>query len=585
MGVAGKHPMWVFQSHFRIAVKAAAEGVFNLLDPSLRPHVFLVGFLHDKTGNRPPVCVEPDDDSYPPALFQAVPERAQEHFHQPTDSVWVHPDRSVEDEYERRRFRACLGHALYQVLEKHADPAQWVTSCSAVMEVQSYLVSVVLQLSRAAYDSWPRLKKDVDEEQCGLKTSLIDATVYEFLEFCTQELSKPNPGQSLLLSKEYPEIVRAAGKSFMYTASNAGKNFSGLHGLFEACNTISSLRYEGAEGVGQLVVAPEDHPGVVKDIELLTPIPITDLRAARKMLELASDQQCLLCDSANVYALGHIATTYDPARENLFVIKFLQYHMWELWHDRAPLMRVTYGEPRLPRPEFDVDVFKRKVARIFPGLSVPEVNHLADLARAASRQRNGTMLVISTQAESEAARLENQCVRIRPKRLKPEALELVTAIDGAVLVDTSGACHAIGVILDGLASPKGTSSRGARYNSAVRYVYSRVNCLAIVISEDGMIDFVPDLRPQVRRSKVDGALSQLRAVCADASVDSAKLQNVMGWLSHYRFYLSQADCEEVNRLWRLGKERVGRDELRRLYDDFVPDPEMNPTYYLAESRG
>jgi len=65
-------------------------------------------------------------------------------------------------------------------------------------------------------------------------------------------------------------------------------------------------------------------------------------------------------------------------------------------------------------------------------------------------------------------------------------------------------------------------------------------------------------------------------------VDSAKLQNVMGWLSHYRFYLSQADCDEVNRLWRLGKQRVGQDELRRLYGDFVPDPEMNSTYYLPE---
>jgi hypothetical protein len=582
MAAAGKHSMWVFQSHFRIAVKAAAEGVFNLLDPNLRPHVLLVGFLGEKTNNRPPVCVEPEDARYPPDQFLGVPELAQERFHRPTDSVWIHPNQSVEDEFERRRYRACLGHALYRTLEKITDSAEWVTSCSAVMEVQSYLVSVVLQLNRAAYDSWPRLKKEVDEEQCGLKTSLIDATVYEFLEFCTQELSKPNPGQSLMLSKEYPEIVRAAGKSFMYTASNAGKNFSGLHGLFEACNTISSLRYEGAEGVGQLVVAPEDHPDVVKDIELLAPIPVTDLRAARKMLELASDQQCLLCDSANVFALGHINKTYDPARENIFVIKFLQHHMWELWHAQAPLMRVTYGEPRLPRTEFDVEVFKRKVGRIFPGLSTPEIDHLAELAKAASRQRHGTMLVISTQAEAEAARLENQCIRIRPKKLKPDALELVTGIDGAVLMDTSGACHAIGVILDGLASPKGTASRGARYNSAVRYVYSRANCLAIVISEDGMIDFVPDLRPQVRRSKVDGAMAQLRALCSAATVDSGKLQNVMGWLSHYRFYLSQADCDEVNQLWRLGKERVGQDAWRRLYGDFVPDPEMNPTYYLPE---
>src|SRR5260370_32342250 len=99
MAAAGKHSMWVFQSHFRIAVKAAAEGVFNLLDPNLRPHVFLVGFQNEKTNNRPPVCVEPDDGGYRPDLFLAVPELAQQHFHRLTDSVWIQPNQSVEDEF------------------------------------------------------------------------------------------------------------------------------------------------------------------------------------------------------------------------------------------------------------------------------------------------------------------------------------------------------------------------------------------------------------------------------------------------------------------------------------------------------
>jgi DNA integrity scanning protein DisA with diadenylate cyclase activity len=73
---------------------------------------------------------------------------------------------------------------------------------------------------------------------------------------------------------------------------------------------------------------------------------------------------------------------------------------------------------------------------------------------------------------------------------------MITAIDGAVLIDPTTTCYAIGVILDGLASNKGTPSRGARYNSAIRYVETcKYPCLAIIVSEDGSIDLVPDLMP------------------------------------------------------------------------------------------
>ena len=84
----------------------------------------------------------------------------------------------------------------------------------------------------------------------------------------------------------------------------------------------------------------------------------------------------------------------------------------------------------------------------------------------------------------------------------------VTSIDGALLIDRSGICHAIGVILDGLASPKGTPSRGARFNSAIRYVESaksaNTEVLAIVVSEDGSVDVLPDLPAQVEALKKKG---------------------------------------------------------------------------------
>ena len=70
-------------------------------------------------------------------------------------------------------------------------------------------------------------------------------------------------------------------------------------------------------------------------------------------------------------------------------------------------------------------------------------------------------------------------------------MPLLTAIDGALLVDPDGTCTAIGVILDGRATRGGDPARGARFNSAVRYVEGADHpCLAMVVSEEGTVDVI-----------------------------------------------------------------------------------------------
>jgi hypothetical protein len=72
----------------------------------------------------------------------------------------------------------------------------------------------------------------------------------------------------------------------------------------------------------------------------------------------------------------------------------------------------------------------------------------------------------------------------------------LTDIDGAILLDEQGTCHAIGVILDGRVSEQGTlvgnRGRGARYNTALRYADDErcPRSLILVRSDDGMLDFI-----------------------------------------------------------------------------------------------
>ena len=79
-----------------------------------------------------------------------------------------------------------------------------------------------------------------------------------------------------------------------------------------------------------------------------------------------------------------------------------------------------------------------------------------------------------------------------------EVLLSLTAIDGALIADTTGRCFAIGAILDGEALSKGNTARGARYNSAITFVdYWRQKgnkVVAIIVSADDSVDIYPEDR-------------------------------------------------------------------------------------------
>ncbi len=119
---------------------------------------------------------------------------------------------------------------------------------------------------------------------------------------------------------------------------------------------------------------------------------------------------------------------------------------------------------------------------------------LLEIIEEANHQRKGTMIVISDKAKDEAARLQSSSINIQPIQFSKHQLKLVTGIDGALIIDTTGYCHAIGAILDGSITENGDPSRGARFNSAVRYVNLQrdigIPCLVAVVSEDKYIDIL-----------------------------------------------------------------------------------------------
>ncbi|MGI4884699.1 MAG: DNA integrity scanning protein DisA nucleotide-binding domain protein [Janthinobacterium lividum] len=485
---AAATPVWPYQARFQRTAQALADELFGLLDEDLHPLVLLLALPTDN--DLPARVLETGADALPAGPFDGVVARGQDlEF----ASLWAYTDRDDLSPaiLRRRQEGRGLRGAVQEVLKELDADTPYVFFAGWPIRINDCFILTVLRLQRKALRAHPTLLPNrFYTDGRPLAPSLALAVLYRFSEETAKNLSEPEPGASAISRpREAEELLRAAGRAFLDTPAQALGLDPAVAQLFVTCNTISSLRYEGAEGVGRLLLARRRHPNLEEIFALTCPTPLTDYRAVRKLLEMTSPDVHLLADGENVYALGRQVGHYDTAREDLFAVNFITHYAWELQHGAHLLLRAHYGLPGLPRARLSRASFRRDLKRTFGLTDAPKVDRLWDVVLEASRQKHGTLLVITTEALAEADRLKLQCTLIEPVPLTPLITRLVTAIDGAVLLDPEGYCYSIGVILDGTASGRGDGSRGARYNSALRYVESsRYPCLAVVVSEDGLVN-------------------------------------------------------------------------------------------------
>ena len=271
----------------------------------------------------------------------------------------------------------------------------------------------------------------------------------------------------------------------------------------------------------------------------------------------------------------------------VFEVEFIGHYQWRVLHTGQTLMEVGYDRPRLPKPRLAREQFEAVVQRLFPSAERIDLDNLWNLVGAAIEQRHGTMLVISDSAESESKRLASQSTLVSPFTLTPEIMHLVSKIDGAVLIDPHGLCVAIGVILDGMASENGNSGRGARYNSAIRYVETMLpkKTLAIVVSEDGSVDLVPDLKPQIDRNEIASHLDELSKAANAEQLSMKHFYQIMKWFSAHRFYLSVEVCKQLNDTKKAvyARHHEASGNMVIIEPDFEPDPAMNDEYFVPNT--
>ena len=486
--------LWPHQVRYRQVVQALAQDLFKVLDDELNPLVLLLALPIDAT--QPVRCLEPTNCGLPLAHLDEAVARGQV-IQQATPGPYAERDDVAPATIRHRHEGIGVRLAMQEIFDAQDAGSRYQHFAGRPIQIDGHFVVTVLRVRRKALRAHPSLRPfRYYTDGRPLASSLLMAAIYRFHEECVKSLSEPEPGAGLVnRPRESEELLRSAGRTFLDTPAQALGLDPATAKLFTTCNTISSLRYEGAEGVGKMLLARRGHPNLEEVFALTCPTELTDYRAVRKLLEMTTPDVHLLADGENVYALGRQVGHYDAEREDLFVVHFVTHYAWDLQHAGHILLHANYGLPGLPHTRLSRPAFRRDLKRTF-GLTDPaKVERLLDVVLEASRQKHGTLLVITTEALAEADRLKLQCTLIEPVPLTPLITRLITSIDGAVLLDPEGYCYSIGVILDGRASGRGNSARGARYNSALRYVESSdYPCIAIVVSEDGLVDVITSIR-------------------------------------------------------------------------------------------
>lgn len=571
--------IWGFQPHFQVSINTTAEQTFNKLRLDLDPKVWVVGIWAEDNGVDNPNAVDivTIDTPFEAKLFCELNEIANEIYENDPDRQMLISDERAEKKYHHRLKLTAKVNAMIKILDKEYENLNISFYVSMPVKIRGYWVFTILQLNKEAANSIPSLNLSTVFGRYKIMRSLLESTIWEFLIACSKALQIPDVGEDLdVLSRNDGEFIRIGGERFLRSLSH---KFHVQYNLFEIFNLISSQYYEGGESNGRIIISNTNQPLVNQILQFTSPIKLSNHRAVRKLIEMTNGSICLLADGNEVYGMGNL-TDYDTTKEDVFIIDFKRHFTWELKHSDTVLMVVEYRQPSLPKERMDKELFSDHFLRTFSNIDENDINVVWDTILAAIEQKHGTMVVITDKATEEAERLNSQCINIEPIILTPEIMRLVTAIDGAVLLDANGKCHALGVILDGRATDQGDSSRGARYNSAIRYLETQENeCIIVVISEDGYINLIPNLKPRIPRQWIDTLIKDLQKVSESESIDIKSFNQIMGDIERLEFYLLQDDCEIINELRNNIESKIEAQTIRIVYRNVTPHPKMNNSLY------
>jgi hypothetical protein len=326
--------------------------------------------------------------------------------------------------------------------------------------------------------------------------------------------------------------------------------------LFNNINLVSSMQYERRDNNSYLLLVPRHFPHLNFNCKFQEPIKINAYRKFRKLLEITSHENLLITDGSIILGAGTLADTYDAREDKVFQISILSHLTWSLSCNGDNLLTYDHGKISEHHKVLDRNKFMTVFKRILD-MDEGKVWSILRMMEKLTDEKQGTTLIFSDNAAKEADRLRCEGFAVDPFEVTADNVAAYSVIDGAVLLDPDCRCHAFGVILDGDSiGDKADASRGARYNSALRYYEKRRSfgdrlCL-VILSDDGMLDIVPVLKPKVKRSRIDELMIRLMSITSHGEIDLDEYFDCLFELKQFDFCLPP----DVRHLVEEGMEKT-----------------------------
>ena len=271
---------------------------------------------------------------------------------------------------------------------------------------------------------------------------------------------------------------------------------------------LSAATYEKNYADSRIIASRTDGRGVRRTkrsglkIAFSDPIDfsVENLRQIRKFLEMSSAHLALvIAETGKIRGL-----TDEEAQDNECEIRIMGNLSWTIRFDSDKTISYNNGHYHIFVPHTSDENLKNLLKKLDSSMQKEDMESISAVIARAAHQTRGTILIIgqpeAIASETERIAMAKSGLAINPIHLSDDLsiVDAITAIDGAVLMDTACNCACIGAILDGDLVVKGALARGSRYNSARNYIVRRSqfnqHFLAIVVSEDGTIDAVTEER-------------------------------------------------------------------------------------------
>jgi DNA integrity scanning protein DisA with diadenylate cyclase activity len=304
-----------------------------------------------------------------------------------------------------------------------------------------------------------------------------EAARFLHTSLCSESHLYPATIPSSVALSDYGVHIIGSYISQIYRNQNVQVLYPQITNALQDCAKISQAVEEGTRPSGTLAFLDfSKHRAAEMFAQFDQPISLGEYKRITKVLQCVKSGGSLISDYNYIVAISRIAD------DKAMTVKF-EHGIGIVNCLGETICKIVDGKFRCADVQNVFDLTKTYLDAAVAEECILCIQTILETART---KRHGCTVVVD---------LESSAQVINGERLKTPFLagdeqiknivENMGKVDGAVHIDQKGQIHGFGCLLDGSMSNNEDRSRGARYNSALRFSQARAASFLFVVSSDG----------------------------------------------------------------------------------------------------